>query len=196
MCGIHSLALGRSLLPPETAPRGVPSHLPEWVGDSTSDLASKFPEDWGAGRSQLQEMYQCRSPVATRGGPWARRVAPGVSDKGRDGGGGGNPRMSQPVPEKGARFQCSAEPGTPRSPRHACLHLRPITGLEGKEEVPEPRSHRSFASRTKPRPRGGTRRKPTTQGNRGRKLDAQAVGICPPVGPRPLTWRLCSPWHL
>lgn len=102
----HSLALEPRLLSPRTATR-PPQRLQAGLEGLLSVPPGVPPRDsgktggGGPDRSSSCTASSAPARVAPRGGPWAQRVAPGASDKDRDRG-GGNPRVSQPVSEKGA----------------------------------------------------------------------------------------------
>lgn len=106
---------------------------------------------WGVwwGRSQPQLHRECPTRAKQGTQEHLTRV--------KSGGRGGNPRVSQLVPEMGATSQRSAGSVTQRGPCHARRHPRPIPGPQSKEEAPQPCSPVPCPSRTKPRPHGGTK---------------------------------------
>lgn len=57
------------------------------------------------GGSQPKKQRECRTRIVPRGGPWTQRVSHGASDHSKVEQGSGNPRVSQLVPEEGARSQ-------------------------------------------------------------------------------------------
>lgn len=134
---------------PDTRCRMLPSpHQATGGGDTSAsqqrDPTPRFPEHWERGRPKLQQLHSPPPPpppavmlrVPATGDHRLRecrlghltRIEIGVKR------GGGNPRMSQPVPEKGARSQrCVAgDDNVDSTPRVPSFIPRPIPGLGWK----------------------------------------------------------------
>lgn len=168
-------------LAPHTSKRGI-STSPSGAGGSSPSRQApclSVPRGHG-GRGGYQPQPQGRL--------WAQRAASGASDQKRVWGGGGNPRVSQSLPEEGARFGSSAGPGTQRGrATRACTHAPSPGPREKKRRGSHTATLPSLPEQSQVPAGGG--------GGNGRLLEETEAGsqMCRRAasllrGPRPSAW--------